>query len=212
MAGIRNNAAPKIVALDAIGVIYPAGEGGNDVKNLLVPFIREKGGTRDIDLIEELYLQASLGRMTAAQLWRGIGLDPMLEDEYLKRFDIAPGLIDFLRAMNSRQIAVWCLSNDLSQWSRKLRLNFGLDKYIQGFVISGDIMIRKPDPAVFKHLLSLTGAKAREILFVDDQLRNLESADALGFNTALFCTDCRDMEMAGHRVVRTFNELLNLLA
>jgi hypothetical protein len=121
MDEITTGAGMKIVALDAMGVIYPVGDGGDDVKNLLIPFIKEKGGSEDTDTIERLYLQASLGKLAAFQFWQKVGLDPKLEDEYLKRFTLSPGLTEFLEAMNSHQTAVWCLSNDLSEWSRKLR-------------------------------------------------------------------------------------------
>ena len=54
---------------------------------------------------------------------------------------------DFLEAVNSQGYDVWCLSNDISEWSKKLRARFGLDRYIRGFVISGDAGVRKPEQA-----------------------------------------------------------------
>jgi HAD superfamily hydrolase (TIGR01509 family) len=209
MDEITGNTGMKIVALDAMGVIYPVGDGGDDVKNLLIPFIKEKGGSGDDDTIERLYLQASLGKLAAFQFWQKVGLDPRLEDEYLKRFTLADGLIDFLEAMNSRQTAVWCLSNDLSEWSRKLRENFKLNKYMQGFIISGDVMARKPDPSIFKYLLKLTGGEAPDITMVDDRPSNLDAAASVGFNTVLFNSDGSPAP-GRHRSVNGFTELKTL--
>ena len=53
----------KILVLDAMGVIYSVGD---DVRDLLCPFIEEKGGTKDVPKIERLYHSASLGNMSAA--------------------------------------------------------------------------------------------------------------------------------------------------
>ena len=53
------------LVLDAMGVIY---ETGDDVTDLLVPFIAEKGGTTDVADIEHAYHDASLGLMTSLEL------------------------------------------------------------------------------------------------------------------------------------------------
>ena len=211
MDEMADGAGLKTVALDAMGVIYPVGGDGDDVKNLLVPFIRKEGGSEDIGNIERLYLQASLGKLTAFQFWKKVGLDPKLEDEYLKKFTLAPGLIDFLETANSRKVAVWCLSNDLSEWSRKLRDNFGLNKYMQGFIISGDVMARKPDTAIFKYLLKLTGGEAADITMVDDRPSNLEAAASVGYSTVLFNSSGYGLSQEKHRMAAGFEELLNIL-
>ena len=215
MNEITPNPGQKILALDGMGVIFPAGDGGDDVKNLLIPFIKEKGGSEDIETIERLYLQASLGKLAAFQFWQKVGLDPKLEDEYLKRFTLAPGLIDFLEALNSRQIAVWGLSNDLSEWSRKLRMNFSLNKYMQGFIISGDVMASKPDLPIFKYLLKLTGkladGEAADVTLVDDRPANLDAAATLGYGTVLFNPKDSGMQSDRHRSVDDFGELKALL-
>ncbi|MFA5064057.1 MAG: HAD-IA family hydrolase [Dehalococcoidia bacterium] len=211
MGETAGGAGLKTVALDAMGVIYPVGDDGDDVKNLLIPFIKEKGGSEDIENIERLYLQASLGKLPAFQFWQKVGLNPKLEDEYLKRFSLAPGLIGFLEAANSRKVAVWCLSNDISEWSRKLRENFALNKYMRGFIISGDVKARKPDIAIFKYLLKLTGGEAADITMVDDRPANLEAASSLGYNTVLFNSAGHGLSQKKHRTAVGFKELMNIL-
>ena len=163
----------KALVLDAMGVIYSVGD---DVRDLLCPFIEEKGGTNDISKIDRLYELASLGEMSAAEFWEAIDLDPRLEDEYLQRHRLTDGLIDFLKAINSQGFQAWCLSNDLSEWSRKLRVRFGLDEYFRGFIISGDLGVRKPDQAIFKHLIRRLDTSPRDAVFVDDQRKNLDTA------------------------------------
>ena len=173
----------KVLVLDAMGVIYAVGD---DVRDLLYPFIVEKGGNKDFAIVQEYYHLASLGKMFAAEFWKAVGINPQLEDEYLQRLKLTDGLLDFLKNVKSRGIEIWCLSNDLSEWSKKLRIRFGLEKYFHSFVISGDVGIRKPDPMIYQNLLNRLNVKANDVIFVDDRTKNLEPASALGFNTILF--------------------------
>lgn len=198
----------KLLALDAMGVIYAEADDG---PNLLYPFIVEKGGCRDVREILRLYLAASLGRMTSAEFWRSAGLDPALEDEYLLRHRLSDGLTAFLDEASSRGLELWCLSNDVSEWSRKLRDRFGLGGYFRGFVISGDTGTRKPDPAIYRTLLDRSGYRPCDTIFVDDRLRNVEAADALGISAVLF--NPAPQECRGHRctIVRSLAELGRLL-
>ena len=198
----------KIVILDAMGVMYSVGD---DVKDLLCPFIAEKGDICDINKITSLYMSASLGNMTAVEFWQSVGVAPHLEDEYLQRHKLTDGLIEFLEAVNSRGGEVWCLSNDLSEWSRKLRDIFKLERYLRGFVISGDVGIRKPDPAIFQYLISRLDVTTDDAVFIDDNPKNLDAAIELGLQTILFDASGENPSHSGYETVRNFNELLRCL-
>ena len=195
----------RILVLDAMGVIYSV---GNDDRDLLCPFVAEKGGTKDASKIEMLYRSTSLGNMSSAQFWEAVGLDPRLENEYLQRYELTDGLTDFLEAVNSQGYEVWCLSNDISEWSKKLRARFGLDKYVRGFVISGDVGVRKPEQAIFAHLIGQLTVSPRDAVFVDDQRRNLDVAAALGFSTILFAPAGHDLTDEKHIVATSFADVL----
>jgi putative hydrolase of the HAD superfamily len=198
----------RILVLDAMGVIFSV---GNDDRDLLCPFVEEKGGTKDVSKIEMLYNSTSLGNMSSAELWKAVGLDPGLEDEYLQRYELTDGLTAFLEAVNSQGYEVWCLSNDISEWSKKLRARFGLDKYIRGFVISGDVGVRKPEQAIFDHLIGQLTVSPRDAIFVDDQRRNLDVAAALGFSTILFVPAGHDLTDEKHIVATSFADVLGWL-
>jgi HAD superfamily hydrolase (TIGR01509 family) len=199
----------KVVILDAMGVMYATGD---DVKDLLCPFIAEKGGISDIEKITSLYMAASLGNMTASEFWQSVGVAPSLEDEYLQGHKLTDGLIEFLEAVNSRGGEVWCLSNDLSEWSKQLRDRFKLDRYLRGFVISGDVGVRKPDPAIFEHLIRRLDVTAGDAIFVDDNHKNLDSATELEIQTILFDASGKNPSHSGYKSVRDFNELLHSLS
>ena len=173
----------SILALDAMGVLY---EAADDVAELLVPFVR--GRVRDVsaDVIERAYIAASLGEIDADQFWRRVGLDPLVEDEYLSGHRLNTGVVNLLAEVASYYDKVCCLSNDVSRWSLKLRRTFRLEQSITPFVISADVGARKPSHAIYEELLRQVDAPAQRILFVDDRVRNLDTAHALGFRTVLF--------------------------
>jgi HAD superfamily hydrolase (TIGR01509 family) len=119
--------------------------------------------------------------------------------------------VDFLQDANTRNHQIWCLSNDVSEWSKKLRVRFGLEKYIRGFVISGDVGLRKPDPAIFVSLVGRSRIKPEEAIFVDDSIRNLDAAAKLGFQTMVFDPGA-DHQVQSHNVATTFGDIAAILS
>lgn len=195
------------IVLDAMGVIYAAHD---DVAELLYPFIVGKGGIGDYALVSEIYIDASLGKMTAPEFWKRVGISPGVEDEYLRRHVLNDGLFDFLNCMQLRGMDVWCLSNDVSEWSKKMRRNFRIEGYFRGFIISGDVGLRKPDPAIYELLAERLKCKPGEIMFVDDNERNLDAAAALGIEAVLFNSSGKDYT-SKHKTVHGFKELALLV-
>ena len=52
-------------------------------------------------------------------------------------------------------------------------------------VISGDVGLHKPDPAIFELTCSRLGVEPRECVFVDDLRENCAAAEALGITAIL---------------------------
>jgi HAD superfamily hydrolase (TIGR01509 family) len=205
---MSRQSSKKVLALDAMGVIYAEADDGH---KLLYPFIVEKGGCSNIQDIGRLWGAASLGSISSAELWRSAGVDPALEDEYLLRYQLMDGLFEFLEAMISQGMELWVLSNDISEWSRKSRKRFGLERYFKGFVISGEIGKRKPDPAIYCYLLEKSGAEPQNVTFVDDRPRNIAAANTLGIQTILFNPTPEDSRGHNYTTARTLPELQELL-
>ncbi len=195
------------LVLDAMGVLYTARD---DVAELLHPFIVEKGGLNELNQTNNIYTEASLGKMTSADFWKMVGLDPSVEDEYLSRHATTAGLMEFLADMRLPGVKVWCLSNDVSEWSGKLRRRFKIEDYFQGFIISGDVRLRKPDPAIYELLINRLKCKPGDITFVDDNAKNLDSAKDLGIGTVLFNSSGR-LSNTKHREVASFKQLAELM-
>ena len=95
-----------------------------------------------------------------------------------------PELIDRLEA---RGVPLYALSNMPAEvWPMMLE-HFPLLQRFRHTVVSGDIGLVKPDPAIFAHTLDMLGQPAPgEVFFIDDSEKNIAAADALGFRTHLF--------------------------
>lgn len=112
--------------------------------------------------------------------------------------------------MSTQVASIWCLSNDVAAWSRKLRQRFELSRFFDGFVVSGDVGARKPDRAIYEQLLERVRVDPADILFVDDRVRNLDTAAALGMETVLVAAD-HSRGQNKHRVVSNFQDLYALV-
>lgn len=195
-----------MLLLDAMGVIYRVGD---DVGDLLIPFIAEHGGSCDRDRISALYVEASLGRVSPAAFWKEVGISDVLEAAYLDRFELTPGMADFLAVAPGRFAAIGCLSNDVGPWSRRLREKFELTQAISTWIISGDVGVRKPSAEIYRLAAQALQAAPQDIIFIDDRPHNLDAARVFGMRTVLFCTTpC--VPTCTHRIARTPAELLAL--
>ena len=48
--------------------------------------------------------------------------------------------------------------------------------------LSCKLKMRKPDAEIYQHVLTDTGLKAEEILFIDDKIQNLEYPSSIGMH------------------------------
>ncbi|MFF2482347.1 HAD family hydrolase [Paenibacillus sp. NPDC058071] len=174
----------EYVILDAMGVIYTAGD---DVGELLIPFLRARGCCLSDKDIQTLYMDCSLGRMTSKEFWESSGIlyEETTDNEYILGHRLAPGLNEFLEAMADMNIRVACLSNDVSEWSVLLRKQHQLEGHIEHWLISGDLNARKPSEDIYKMMLEKLNTQPGSCLFLDDRMANLETAARLGIRTLL---------------------------
>ncbi len=82
------------------------------------------------------------------------------------------------------------LLHGLSNWSAETFpiacAEYDFFKLFDGIIISGEVKLIKPDPAIFMLTLKRIGLAASECLLVDDSRPNIITARALGFSTIEF--------------------------
>ena len=93
---------------------------------------------------------------------------------------------EMLRDVKAAGNPVYALSNWSAETWPIAERRFEFLSWFDGVVVSGRIGLRKPDPAIFQHLLERFGLEAEQTLFVDDSERNVEAARRLGFEALRF--------------------------
>lgn len=177
---------PRAIALDAMGVIYPVAD---DLRDLLIPYLRSKGSTVPDETIIEAYRACYRRGAPARDLWALSGCDwqdGALERDFLALYTLRPGVIEFLEAMEQHEIPVFGLSNDVADWAAPRRHLLGIERYFQSWVVSGELRVVKPQPAIYQRLLEQLPCPPADCLFVDDRIDNLTAAAASGLALVWF--------------------------
>ena len=91
--------------------------------------------------------------------------------------------VDTLWRLKQRGYPLYALSNWSMEKYEVIRPKYGFLNWFEAVVISGDVNLIKPDPAIFRVLLGQMGRPAQACLFIDDSPKNIETADRLGFRT-----------------------------
>lgn len=93
-----------------------------------------------------------------------------------------------------REVPIFALSNMPAEiWPQMLDMFPALHRF-RNVVVSGQIGMVKPDPAIFHYARTSMGdPDPADVLFIDDSAPNIAMADALGYQTHLF-TDAARLE------------------
>jgi FMN phosphatase YigB (HAD superfamily) len=75
--------------------------------------------------------------------------------------------------LKEKRLRLACLSNGPVEWSRLLRQRFGMDAYIETWVVSGAVRCEKPEERILPHPARENGADPARCLYADDNPRNL---------------------------------------
>ncbi len=186
-----------------------------DIGNVLTDFrwrefLREKGFDEEMidriagaSLLSEVWCEYDRGAWTQEQLMEAfVKNDPAIEKELHMAFDDFTGMvtpreyaIPWLQSLKANGYRVLYLSN----FSRKAEvecadaLNFM--PYMDGGILSYRDKLIKPNPDIYKLILSRYGLVAEESVFIDDTLVNVEAAEKVGIHGIHFKTkeqvDCQ---------------------
>tara|TARA_R110000764_G_scaffold98049_2_gene182295 strand:- start:53813 stop:54421 length:609 start_codon:yes stop_codon:yes gene_type:complete len=114
-----------------------------------------------------------------------------------------PGTAELIERLHAGGVPLYALSNMPSDPWAAMVDHFKTLQRFRHVVVSGDIRMVKPDPAIYRHALGAIGNPAPDtVLFIDDSLPNIAAADALGFHTHHF-TGAAGLEAAliEHRLI-----------
>ncbi|MEE8557106.1 MAG: HAD-IA family hydrolase [Myxococcota bacterium] len=140
------------------------------------------------------------------RFWIGNGVLPLLEravpgpwrtperlDELYVRFrdhyeakclettEVYPGVVDCLEELSGEHLAI--VSNKPSRFLDLILGSLGLKPYF-GVVLGGDsVPVRKPDPAVLRHVVDTLAGPVGEVWMIGDSAVDIETGRAFGART-----------------------------
>ena len=96
------------------------------------------------------------------------------------------GTVAIIKKLKDRGYHVYGLSNWSAETFPLIRNRYDFFRLFDGYLISGEVGLVKPDPAIFEIVLEQTGRASEECVFIDDSPINIQAAADLGFTSLLF--------------------------
>jgi putative hydrolase of the HAD superfamily len=93
---------------------------------------------------------------------------------------------DFVREVREAGGRTAFLSNGVPEIMARIRADRPLDDWFDVVVVSCEVGLAKPEPAIFQLTLERLGTAPGDTLFVDDRIVNTQAAETLGLRTLTF--------------------------
>ena len=101
--------------------------------------------------------------------------------------DMLPGMRDLVLELDAAGVPLYAITNFSGEFWPPFRAREAavFDRF-RGIVVSGDEMLTKPDPAIYRLALDRFGLRAEDCVFVDDRADNVAGAERVGMRAVLF--------------------------
>ncbi len=107
--------------------------------------------------------------------------------------DPVPGVHAVVEALAERGVPLFAITNFSADfWAPFRAREDAFFRRFRDIVVSGEVKMLKPDPAIYYLALRRFGIQAHDALFVDDRKINVEGAEAVGMRGHLF-SDAEDL-------------------
>lgn len=95
------------------------------------------------------------------------------------------GALGFYARVKEKGYHTYVLSNACNRFYGYFPKHYDLESF-DGVVVSSDVKMIKPNPAVYEYILKKYGLKPEECLFIDDVEANVKAAEAVGIKGFVF--------------------------
>jgi 2-haloacid dehalogenase len=106
-----------------------------------------------------------------------------------------PGVHAVVEALDDRGVPLYAITNFSADfWPPFHARERDFFRRFRDIVVSGEVKLLKPDPAIYYLALDRFGLRPADALFIDDRMINVEAAESIGMPGHLFTTadDLRD--------------------
>jgi HAD superfamily hydrolase (TIGR01509 family) len=141
----------------------------------------------------EEWKQLDNGNITVAEAIDSISLKSALKREEIAlifnfRTDIMFPLDDNVRLLpelKKQGFRLYYLSNFPLDSFEEVRNDYYFFRYFDGGIISSEVKLSKPDPEIYKYILSAYALNKDECLYIDDIEENIRAAESVGMQSLL---------------------------
>jgi HAD superfamily hydrolase (TIGR01509 family) len=161
----------KAIFLDCAGVITQLG-------SVFESMTKRFPDGPTMEKARELFSDAKIGKMSNAEYLNHFSEECFLW--CLNQVSEHEGIMSFLKA---NSLPVFIASNHISKIINKELNIIDVREYFNDIFVSDKLKLAKPNKAFYEKVLELSGYKANESIFVDDQKKNLVVPKALGMTT-----------------------------
>ncbi len=139
-------------------------------------------------MMGKLDLKEALAPYLAAWNWTGT-MDELLEFWFEAEADVDKELIACIDTLREQGVVCLIATNQEKYRAEYMFQKIGFNKSFDKLYAAGNLGVAKPDHAFFQTIVDdLKGVAKEEILFWDDQLKNVESAREYGIHAEQYTT------------------------
>lgn len=151
------------------------------------------------------------GRPWDEAIAEAIGRHPAYAAEiraYRERWnEMVPGAIEetvtILESLAGAGVPLYAITNFASDTFKEALARFDFFKHFRGIVVSGDEKVLKPEPRIYHTLADRHGVDLTRSIFIDDSIKNVVGAQAVGMAGHHFTTPANlaaDLRERGFKV------------
>ena len=100
---------------------------------------------------------------------------------------------EFYGFVKEKGYHTFVLSNACNRFYNYFPKHYDLESF-DGVVVSSDVKMIKPNPAIYEYILKKYNLKPEECLFIDDVKANVEAAEAVGIKGFLFKNNYEELK------------------
>lgn len=105
--------------------------------------------------------------------------------------DLLDGTVALARRIKHAGYRVFALTDNVHEIVAHLKSRHQFWDMFEGAVVSAEVGLLKPDPAIFRHLVDSYGLDPAETVFLDDVPANIDGARSIGLEARVFTTASR---------------------
>ncbi len=133
----------------------------------------------------KLDLKEELGKLLPGWGWKGT-TEEYLEYWFTTDAIIDPEVLKIVGEYRSRGVACYLATDQEKYRAEYLRKKLGLESKFDGLFFSSELGYSKEQPEFFEAALKHMGLAAAEILYIDDDAKNVEVAKGLGIDARFY--------------------------